>query len=116
MTLPHFPKRKADHIANGVFLILLGILFYTGQWWPGILFALGLTFAIRQYLTGRRLDFIITLALVGILGVITLAGHVFSMFFPFLFIIAGIYLIAKEVLHFNPPLGRDHTQDLKDKD
>lgn len=102
-TFPHFPKRKADTISNGVFLILLGVLFYTGQWWPGILFALGLTFAVRQFLTGRRLDFFITVVVVAILGGITLAGHIFSGFFPILFVAAGIYLIAKEILLFKPP-------------
>lgn len=109
MIFPHFPKRKADAISNGVFLILLGFLFYTGQWWPGILFALGLTFAIRQYLTGRRLDFFITLIVVGILGVMTLAGHVFSIFFPLLFVAAGIYLIARENLLFKK--SSENSQD-----
>jgi hypothetical protein len=104
---PHYPKRKADVISNGVFLILLGYLFYTGQWWPGILFALGLTFAIRQYLTGRRLDFFLTVVVVGILGVITLAGHIFSSFFPLLLIVGGIYLVAKETLLFKK--SPDHS-------
>ena len=100
------PKRKADTISNGVFLILLGCLFYTGQWWPGILFALGLTFAIRQYLTGRRLNFFITIVLVGVLGVMTLAGQAFSLLFPILFIGAGLFLIAKESLSLR---GFDRT-------
>jgi len=111
---PHFPKRKADTISNGVFLILLGFLFYTGQWWPGILFALGLTFAIREYLTGRRLDFFITVIVVGILGVFTLAGHVFSMFFPLLFVVAGLYLIAKETLLFKKSSEGSDSQNMKE--
>lgn len=114
MTFPHFPKRKADTLSNGVFLILLGFLFYTGQWWPGILFALGLTFAIRQYLTGRYLDFILTIVVIGLLGAITLAGHVFSVFFPLLFIGAGIYLIAKEVLFFKKTQNDSDSQNMKD--
>lgn len=112
MTFPHYPKRKADTISNGVFLILLGFLFYTGQWWPGILFALGLTFAIRQYLTGRLLDFIITVVVVALLGAITLAGHIFSIFFPLLFIAAGVYLIAKEVLLFKKSSNDSNSQNL----
>lgn len=114
ITFPHFPKRKADTISNGVFLILLGFLFYTGQWWPGILFALGLTFAIRQYLTGRRLDFFVTVVIIGILGAITLAGHVFSMFFPLLFVAAGLYLITKETLLFKGSSKESASQDVKD--
>lgn len=113
-SFPHFPKRKADVISNGVFLILLGVMFYTGEWWPGILFALGLTFAIRQYLTGRRLDFFLTVVAVGILGVITLAGHVFSGFFPLLFIGAGLYLIAKELLLFRKSAESSDLTEPKD--
>jgi hypothetical protein len=111
---PHYPKRKADIISNGVFLILLGYLFYTGQWWPGILFALGLTFAIRQYLTGRRLDFFLTVIVVGILGVITLAGHIFSSFFPLLLIAGGLYLVAKETLLFKK--SPDHSNSSQTKE
>ncbi len=114
MTFPHFPKRKADTISNGVFLILLGFLFYTGQWWPGILFALGLTFAIRQFLTGRQLDFLLTIVVIGLLGAITLAGHVFSIFFPLLFIGAGIYLVAKEVILFKRSNNDSNSQNMKD--
>lgn len=114
-SFPHFPKRKADIISNGVFLILLGFLFYTGQWWPGILFALGITFAIRQYLTGRRFDFFLTVLVVGVLGVITLAGHIFSGFFPLLFIAAGLYLVAKETLFFrNTPESPNSSRDPKE--
>lgn len=98
MKFPLFPKKKADTISNGVFFILIGILFYTGQWWPGILFALGLTFAIRQYLTGRKVGFFMSILLIGLLGILTLIGHVFSFFFPLIFIVAGLYLIAKECL------------------
>ncbi len=113
MTFPIFPKRKADAISNGVFLVMLGVLFYTGQWWPGILFALGLTFAVRQYLTGRRVNFFITVMLVGVLGLMTLAGHAFSLFFPFLFIAVGVFIIAKECLNVKVSFQRDsssHTQ------
>lgn len=113
MATPLFPKRKADMISNGVFLILLGSLFYTGQWWPGILFAVGLTFALRQYLTGRRWDFFVTLVLMGILGVLTLAGKAFSFLFPILLIGAGLYLVMKECL---PPKSKDsfHSPDFKE--
>jgi hypothetical protein len=103
MIFPNLPKRKADTISNGVFLVLLGILFYTEQWWPGILFALGLTFAVRQYLTGRRMNFLITIILIGLLGILTLAGNKFALFFPILFIAAGLVLIGKECFTFKGP-------------
>jgi hypothetical protein len=36
-------KRKADGISGGIFLICLGVLVYTGWWWPGIMVAIGLS-------------------------------------------------------------------------
>ncbi|MFI0434935.1 MAG: hypothetical protein ACH350_04300 [Parachlamydiaceae bacterium] len=94
---PRFPKKKADIISNGLFLIFLGFLFYTGQWWPGILFALGFTFAVRQYLTGRRVDFFLTLLVVAILGFITFAGNIFANLLPLLLIIGGGLVVIKEL-------------------
>lgn len=112
MRFPLFPKRKADAISNGVFLILLGVLFYTQQWWPGLLFAIGLSFAIRQYLTGRRVSFFITLLLIGLVGVLTIAGKMFSLLFPILFIGLGVCLIAKECFSWNKsPWNSQHFNE-----
>ena len=36
-------KRRGDAITGGLFLICLGVLIFTGYWWPGIMFALGLS-------------------------------------------------------------------------
>lgn len=112
MRFPLFPKRKADAISNGVFLILLGLLFYTQQWWPGLLFALGLSFAIRQYLTGRRVNFFITLMLLGLLGILTLASQMFSLLFPILFIGLGVCLIGKECFSWSKgPWNTQHFNE-----
>jgi hypothetical protein len=117
MKFYNLPKRKADAISNGIFLVLLGYLFYSDQWWPGILFAVGLTFAIRQYFTGRRLNFFITLVVVGILGLVTLTGHSYSLLFPLIFIGGGIFLIIKEFLNLKTPaIGNQPSESQKDND
>lgn len=103
-TFPRLPKKKAYTVSNGVFLVILGFLFYTGQWWPGILFALGLTFAVRQYLTGRRFDLFLTVIMVGILSVITFTGNLLSTIFPLFLIAGGLFLIAKEFFLFKTDL------------
>jgi hypothetical protein len=97
MKFPVFPKRKVDSLSNGVFLVFLGILLYTEQWWPGILFALMTTFALRQYLTGKRVTFFITLCLIALLSIVMINGKAVSMFFPLIFIGGGILLIFKEI-------------------
>lgn len=96
MAPPLMSKRKADAISNGIFFILLGILFYTNAWWPGILVAIGVTFALRQFLTGRTIDFIVTLAILAFIILITYAGLALSILMPILFILGGIYVIVRE--------------------
>lgn len=113
MIFPIFPKRKAEAISNGIFLILLGILIHTGQWWPGIIFALGLCYALRQYLTGRRFNFLLTVAIIGIFGFLTLTTALFSSLFPLLFIFSGFYLVAKETLKLKILNKNTDSEDIK---
>lgn len=96
MAIPLMSKRKADAISNGIFFILLGILFYTNAWWPGILVAIGTTFALRQYLTGRIVDFFITLLILALVVLITFAGLSIYILMPVLFVLGGIYIIIRE--------------------
>ena len=46
-------KRMADGISGGIFLISLGVLLYTGWWWPGIMIALGLSSGASLIFRGR---------------------------------------------------------------
>lgn len=89
-------KKKADAISNGVFLISLGILVYSNAWWPGILLAIWATLAIRQYLTGRIYDLIITTILLIGLFVVTLLNLNWSVLVPVLLILGGIHIIFRE--------------------
>jgi hypothetical protein len=36
-------RRRASTVSGGIFLISLGVLAFTGWWWPGIMFAIGLS-------------------------------------------------------------------------
>jgi uncharacterized membrane protein len=110
MRFPHFPRRKANAIANGVFFILLGVLFYTQQWWPGILFALLGTFGLRQFLSGQEVKFFVTVLIIGLLTVFNLLGHVFSFVFPLIFLAIGLYYILKECLPFRKPSNNIEEQ------
>ena len=46
-------NRQANAISRAVFLIGLGVLFYTRFWWPGILFLLGTTGLVQGLVRGR---------------------------------------------------------------
>lgn len=49
----YIDNRQANAISTGVFLIGIGVLFYTRFWWPGILFLLGVQGVIQGLVRGR---------------------------------------------------------------
>lgn len=55
-------KRQASAISGGIFLICLGVLLFTGWWWPGIMFAIGLSAGAELVFRGKILRGIGTLA------------------------------------------------------
>lgn len=110
-------KRKADALANGVFLICLGILFFTGYWWPGILLALYVTLAIRQFLTGRIFDLIITSFILLGLFIISVLKLRWELIMPLLFIFGGAYIIFREYFYSEEPTEpKNLDNSFKDSD
>ncbi|MFC2053884.1 hypothetical protein ACFLV7_06235 [Chloroflexota bacterium] len=55
-------KRKGDAISGGIFLICLGILLFTGWWWPGIMIALGLSSGAGLIFRGKIWQGVLSLA------------------------------------------------------
>lgn len=55
-------RRRASAISGGIFLISLGVLLFTGWWWPGIMFAIGLSAGAELVFRGKTLRGIGTLA------------------------------------------------------
>lgn len=55
-------KRQGDAISGGIFLISLGVLIVTGWWWPGIMFALGLSSGAGLIFRGKIWRGILSLA------------------------------------------------------
>jgi len=46
-------KSRASSISGGIFLISLGVLLFTGWWWPGIMFAIGLAGGAELIFRGK---------------------------------------------------------------
>lgn len=103
-------KSKADTIGNGVFLISLGLLFFTGYWWPGILLAILATLAVRQFLTGRLWDLAISGIILLGLFIISAANISVNVIMPLLFILGGAYLIFKEYFYEDAITSPDDSQ------
>ena len=54
-------QRMAGAISGGIFLISLGVLLFTGWWWPGIMVALGLASGAALIFRGKILGGIVSL-------------------------------------------------------
>ena len=55
MHTPLVSRRRAKVLSFAIFLIGLAIVSYLNIWWPGIMLAIGIPLAMRQYLLGRHL-------------------------------------------------------------
>ena len=49
----HLSSERAGQITGGVWLIGLGLLIYTGRWWPGIMFLIGAGAIIEGLVEGQ---------------------------------------------------------------
>lgn len=116
MVKPLVVKRKADAMANGIFLIGLGILLFTNAWWPGILLVLWISLFLRQFLTGRLYDaFLSTVILVG-LFLVTYIKLNWSVILPVLFVIGGIYLIFREYFYADETIEEQTLDETSEDD
>lgn len=114
MAQPLLSKRKTEAIANGCFLIALGILFYTGAWWPGILLAIWVLLAVRQYFSGRSYDLFISSVILLGLFLVTYFKYDWSVLMPVLFVVGGIYIIFREYFFSEDSNGEDKSQEIRD--
>jgi len=111
MAKPIMSKRKAHSLSFALFLVGLGIITYFKYWWPGIMLAVGLPLALRQYLLGKRFD--MTISLIVFLGVfITVQFNIkWEIVLPVLFTLGGLYVFFKEF--FGP---KDIQEEDKEED
>jgi predicted membrane protein len=89
-------RRKAHSLSFAVFLIGLALVAYFKYWWPGIMLAVGIPIAIRQYFLGKIFDMIVSL--VVFIGVfVTVQFQIkWDIILPVLFTIGGLYIFFKE--------------------
>ena len=92
-------KKQASAISGGIFLISLGILLYTGWWWPGIMFAIGLAGGAELVFRGKTLQGIGTLvffcAIPTIIWVIQETDIPWSLVGPLVLIGVGVIVLVK---------------------
>jgi len=92
-------KRQAGAISGGIFFISLGVLLFTGWWWPGIMFAIGLSAGAALIFRGLMWRGIGTMAFffaipIGV-WVIQSTEIPWSIVGPFVLIGIGVIILVK---------------------
>ncbi len=108
------PKRKVHALSNGAFIVSLGVLFYTNFWWPGILLALWVYMALREWLSGRTYDLIISSVVLLGLFAVSLFNWSWSVLMPVLFVLGGIYIVFREFVLESDTNGEDIAEEIED--
>jgi hypothetical protein len=92
-------QRMASAISGGIFLISLGVLLYTGWWWPGIMFAIGLSGGAQLIFRGKIARGIGTLvffcAIPIAIWLIQETGIPWSLVGPLVLIGVGVIVLVK---------------------
>ncbi len=96
-------EHKKSPIFAGIMLIGLGILVFTGWWWPGIMLVIGTALGVDKLLQGQIKDaiglFLLFLAIPAAVFIFT--NNIVSpmVFVPILLIGIGILVIGRSLLN-----------------
>ena len=98
MSKPITSYQSAKVISLVLFFIALAIITYYKAWWPGIMLAIGIPLAIRQYLVGRHFDMAISLFVFGGVFITTQFKIHWEVLLPVLFTLGGLYIFFREYI------------------
>ncbi|MDE2635062.1 MAG: hypothetical protein OXI30_01755 [Chloroflexota bacterium] len=93
-------NEKASQVGTGVFFVGLGLLFFTGWWWPGIMFVIaasmlaGTIAAGESWTSATGALWLIGIGVVfGIPGLIGDIAGAFWQIFPLILIGMGLFML-----------------------
>lgn len=112
---PLTSKKSAKACSLALFLIGLAILTYLDAWWPGIMLAIGIPLAMRQYLLGRYYDMYVSLfVFIGVF--ITVQFKIsWQILLPVLFTLGGIYIFFREYVENKEASEEEREEDLNEE-
>lgn len=115
MAQPLVCRKKIKALTFCLFLIGIAVLSYTRSWWPGIMLAIGIPLAIKQYLLGRKYDMGITLFV--FLGVfVSVAFEIqWEILLPVLFTLGGIYIFFRDFLENSTCNEVEREEDMNEE-
>lgn len=105
-------KKRAKILSVALFLVGLAIVSYLGAWWPGIMLAIGIPLALRQYLLGRPYDMGVSLFVFGGVFITVQFNISWEILLPVLFATGGIYLICREYFESKQETLEEEEEDI----
>lgn len=111
-------RRRIKTFSIVLFLVGLAIITYLRAWWPGIMLAIGLPLALRQYLLDRPYDMYLSLfVFVGVFVTVQF-DIAWEVLLPVLFAIGGVYLLFREYVESReetlPEQEEDANQEIEE--
>jgi hypothetical protein len=88
-------RNRTPGVSGGVFLIGLGILVYTGWWWPGILLVIGLASSAELILRGKYVAALISFGFFAAIPLLVSADIPWRIMGPFILIAMGAAAIFR---------------------
>jgi hypothetical protein len=88
-------QRQGDGITGGLLLIGLGVLLFTGWWWPGIMVVLGIAIASGLAFRGKIKEAVIMAVIFFGIPILISANIPWQIFGPMVLIGVGIIVLVK---------------------
>lgn len=105
-------KRRAKALSSALFLIAIAVISFFQAWWPGIMLAIGLPLALRQYLLNRIYDMWVSLAVFGGVFIMVQFPLPWDLIVPVLSALGGIYLLFREYVESKAQTESEQEEDL----
>jgi hypothetical protein len=99
-------QRTASGISGGILLISLGILIYTGWWWPGIMLAIGLASGAELAFRGQYLPALVSFGILATIPLLVAAEIPWAVVAPLVLIALGTVLLVKVMFPRSAYTGR----------
>lgn len=115
MTHPLASKKRAKTTCSALFLIGLATVSITGAWWPGIMLAIGIPLAIRQYLLGKFYDVFVTLLIFVGVFVTAQFDTTWEVILPVVFTVGGIYIFFRDYVESSTAPETEVEEDINEE-
>ena len=88
-------ERTRNGITGGLLLIGIGVLIFTGWWWPGIMVVLGIAIGAGLVFRGRYLAGLVMAAIFFAIPLLTQTDIPWNLFAPMVLIGSGAVVLVK---------------------